>query len=88
MFIFFKAGVVDVSQIIRSSQPQIPERPTIPRRPQNFEPKVETQCVISPDSTKTDIIQQQNDAQNDAQYQAPSAIYEEIKDDIVSQLLF
>lgn len=77
---------MDVSQIIRSSssisQPQIPERPSIPRRPKNFESKVDTQDNISPDSNNG-ILQQQNEA-----YQVPSAIYEEIKDDIVSKLSF
>ncbi|XP_070494185.1 uncharacterized protein [Chironomus tepperi] len=76
-----QAGVVDVSQIIRTSssnsQPQIPERPSIPRRPKNLESKIETHCAISPDSSKQLNILQHNDA-----YQAPSAIYEEIRDDI------
>lgn len=61
------------------SQPQIPERPSIPRRPKNIESKIDTQDDISPDSSKQANLQQQNEA-----YQAPSAIYEEIKDDIVS----
>lgn len=72
-----------MSQIIRSSssQQQAPERPSIPRRPKNFEPN----CIISPESSQSANIPQQSDLQNET-YKAPSAIYEEIKDDIVSNL--
>jgi len=63
------------------SQPQSTERPSIPRRPKNFE----SNCILSPESSKVANIPQQSDLQNET-YKAPSAIYEEIKDDIVSNL--
>ena len=69
-----------MSQIIRpssGSQPQIPERPSIPRRPKNFDSKADAPSYV----------QQHNENSQIETYQAPSAIYEEIKDDIVSTLI-
>lgn len=73
-----------------STQPQIPERPSLPPRPKPFEVKVEQktspvsppqQAILIPQQVP--LIPQQVEPQNET-YQAPSAIYEEIKDDIVS----
>lgn len=74
-----QAGVVNVNDLIRSSQPQpqLPERPCLPPRPKAMEQRPEQ---ISPPS-------QQPTPQTET-YQAPSAIYEEIQDDIVSVKIF
>lgn len=55
-------------------QPQLPDRPCLPPRPKAMEPRPEQ---ISPPSP------QQPSQQNET-YQAPSAIYEEIQEDVVS----
>lgn len=65
-----RAGIVNVSDIIRP-QPQLPDRPCLPPRPKAME-------IPLPSA-----MERVND---DTNYQAPSAIYEEIQDDIVSEI--
>lgn len=74
-FLTFQAGVLNMNDLIRSSQPQpqLPERPCLPPRPKAMEPRPEQ---MSPPEQKS--------PQQIETYQAPSAIYEEIQEDIVS----
>lgn len=70
--IILQAGVINVTNIIRPQpQPQLPERPCLPPRPRAMEPRNDEDSppllTTSPQET----------------YQASTAIYEEIKDDIV-----
>lgn len=66
--------MININDLMRSSQPQpqLPERPCLPPRPKAMEPRADQ---ISPPGQQ----QQQQEA-----YQATSAIYEEIQEDIVS----
>lgn len=64
-----------MNDLIRPSQPQpqLPERPCLPPRPKAMDPR--------PDQTSPPT---QSPSPQQETYQAPSAIYEEIQDDIVS----
>lgn len=67
-----------MNDLLRSSQPQpqLPERPCLPPRPKAMEPRPDQ--ITPPDQSPQPI----------ETYQAPSAIYEEIQEDIVSLLTF
>lgn len=87
------AGVVDVTQIIRPQQqhssaqdgPVLPARPCLPPRPKPMEPKNEEK-ISPPTSLPIQPMQILKPTPIET-YQATSAIYEEIKDDIVSLLI-
>lgn len=81
-----------MSQIIRSTTaqssaqdgPQLPARPCLPPRPkQPMESKYEEQKISPPTSLPIQPMQILQPTPIET-YQATSAIYEEIKDDIVS----
>ncbi|KAG5671456.1 hypothetical protein PVAND_001652 [Polypedilum vanderplanki] len=78
-----QAGIIDVSQIIRpqQQQQQPPERPSLPPRPAIPQrPEMKTEQKTSPPSQETP-----KQSPLETTYQAPSAIYEEINDDIQTQ---
>lgn len=71
-----------MSDIIRP-QPQLPERPCLPPRPKPMEP-LRPEQFSPPGQQQPQQQQQRSPEQITETYQAPSAIYEEIQDDIVS----
>jgi hypothetical protein len=65
--------------------PILPARPCLPPRPKPIEPKNEQQ-QISPPSSQPSPMQEPLQPTPIEVYQATSAIYEEIKDDVVSKI--